>query len=812
MSTVLRPKIWSALSLFVYLSGLAFFYYKYVPLAKPFQAALIPILLIIVLITALSVEWGALFFIFSFPLINNLPYLFGITPDIPHAPAALVLALAFFFGWLINKLFFGHKFKEDFPITRPLLLLSLIVLASAIITVFRYANFFPFGPSGIHDLVVNVNSVRAGGAIMSTVFTSLNYLTGFALFFILVNSFKDQKAGRRIFIALSLALFISLVFAVVQRHISIKIGNTPFWVAKSQINSTFKDPNSFGAFLSACFPLLLGVALSYRGKLRPFCWGLMVLTIYVFPWTGLRSGFLALLISLIVFFLLAMASSRISKKKKIALAATFIVVVVFFLVAVFAAQTQTILAKRLSWSLKIVRGDISLAELFTEKLRLWRIALSMVKDYPLTGVGVGAYIVELPNYSKLMEYPHRWTDSAENYFLQVGSELGLIGLFLLLWLFYEIIRQMKKIWKQPEKVNLGPRGGAFVAIGIISGILSLGVNFIFHSFIGGFEIIYLLWLLTALIFILSSAKQISTERVGLSPKFKLTCLVVVLAFSATHLWNSAHSLSIQSRTEKLGLEQDFGLYSPEKDERLFSFRWAKEKAGLEMEILGPTVVLPVLASHPDLEKHPVRVRLYLADRNYRKKACLKEIILSKREWQEVALDTTEYLGKRVHLMVETNRAWLPSKLGIPDARKLAVALGEEWFRYPEELAAEKIKAIQKIPSSQWRAPDGKPGRVLFSNGKRHLEFETDQETRALRLFLKGQKALHVGPYVIIRLDGKTIAKTMLTLEEWTPLLLTPEITPGAHTLEVEFTNDLHKPELHQDRNVFLGDVEIIYLK
>jgi len=63
--------------------------------------ALIPILFTAFVLTVWREEWGILFFMFCFPLINNLPYFFGIYEDTPHAPTALILFLVFFMGWLI---------------------------------------------------------------------------------------------------------------------------------------------------------------------------------------------------------------------------------------------------------------------------------------------------------------------------------------------------------------------------------------------------------------------------------------------------------------------------------------------------------------------------------------------------------------------------------------------------------------------------------------------------------------------------------------------------------------------------------------
>ena len=468
----------------------------------------------------------------------------------------------------------------------------------------------------------------------------------------------------------------------------------------------------------------------------------------------------------------------------------------------------------MAWSLSILEGKITLSELFTDKLRLWRVASSMIKDYPLSGVGVGAYIVELPNYSRLTGAESRWTDSAENYFFQVGSELGLIGLFLVLWIFYEILKKMRRGWgkkNMEEGQGVGWNDG-FIPVGVSLGIFVIVVNFLFHSFIGSYEVIYLFWILVALFFGSTKPGEKKESKAEPRPRFRLVALSLGLVFGAAQLWNSSHSLSLRSRTERFAFEQDFGLYRPEKDERRFSFRWAKKLAGMETEVLGPVLVLPVMASHPDIQERPVQVRFYLTNENYRKKGLLKEITLDRKAWQDIELNTSEFLGEKIRLIIETSREWFPYKLGIPDARKLAVALGEEWFRYPDEPPAEEVKSIEKIPSLNWKTPDGKTETVLYSNGRRQMELNTEEEAVAIRLFIRGQKALGLGPYLVIKLDGVTIGKTMLMREDWTPFVLKPKISPGTHILEVEFTNDLHKPELRQDRNVFLGDVEVIYLK
>ncbi|MFQ6110009.1 MAG: carbohydrate-binding domain-containing protein [Candidatus Aminicenantales bacterium] len=58
-----------------------------------------------------------------------------------------------------------------------------------------------------------------------------------------------------------------------------------------------------------------------------------------------------------------------------------------------------------------------------------------------------------------------------------------------------------------------------------------------------------------------------------------------------------------------------------------------------------------------------------------------------------------------------------------------------------------------------------------------------------------------------------MGRTMLLSSRWTPVVIHPGLLEeGEHTLSVEFTNDYYNPRLKQDRNVWLGDVEVLELR
>jgi O-antigen ligase len=800
-----RKRLGYLLGTCFYVLFFGIFYWKYVPLIKGYQIVLAPLLVAIAAVTAAHLRLGILFFVFAFPLVNCLPYVFRIYEDVPQAPVALVLFLAFFLGWLIHSAFSGATEKVRYPIFKPLGLLSLIIVVSAVITSLRYTDFFPFLAPHAHELAVNVNGVRAGGAVMSVLFNFFSYLTGFLFFAILSRTLRSKEYVKALLLTFSFSLSVVLIFSIVQKFYSPSLANTPLWVRLDRINSTFKDPNSFGVILSASLPLLLGLAIAAERRSRVFFSALILLGLFVFPFTGSRSGFLGLGLSLLIFFLLFLKERKIKYRKQLVyIIALFLVVIVFFVsFSVFYQKSN--LYHRIELSLDSLKKEGSLNKVFTQKIDFWRVALSMVKEYPLSGVGLGAYIIEMPDYLKQMKLPFRLTDSAENYVLQVVSELGLIGLFLFFWVFLEIYRRAKTSWTE------SPLQGRerVILIGAISGMGAILANYFFHSYIGSFEVKYFFWLLVSLIFF--GAVDTQASSAGPAPKRggRLLPSLAVVIFASVHLMNSLHSLSIEERRERFGWAQNFGFYAWEKDERGFRFRWAQKHAGLVIENSATFLTIPMRASHPDLARDPVKVDIYVSDRHFRRKKLFQTLVFKNSGWRDAELALPESTEKNIFLIFDTSREWQPLRhSGVPDPRWLALAMGDYWFKYPKELPRERIGGKQTISAKNWR---GRFKDKLSAEGTSFVRFKARQKDIAIRLQIRGQKAFGLGPSIVVRLGNRIIGRAVIDEEGWTSLVFEAPAEEGENVLSVEFTNDVRMASLRQDRNVFLGDVEILYL-
>jgi hypothetical protein len=645
----------------------------------------------------MDLRQGTIFFIFAFPLINNLPYFFGIFEPFPHAPTALGLFLFFFLGVLLNC---DPAKNEDVLasyLINPLLVFALIVAASAAITFFRYTNYFPLRGLTIYEIKTNTLGVSAGGAIMSIVFQTLNYLTGLAFFWILTKTLRSEKSADEALTALGFSSLLSLGFAFFQHFGHALLGNNWASYTNQLINGTFKDALSFGAYLSMAAPLFLGLFFS-----TPHMWrkivaaSVVLLSFFLILYSGSKIGVFSLLAAtacLVIWRIIAAIQSnkrlngKIHRKNAFGITLLFLVGlavgVVIFKGPILASVN----------SLKIIERLKDTRNMFDWRIRAqWDPAVKMIADYPLTGVGIGGFIIEAANYTDFYRKSKSVSESAENYLLQVGTELGITGLIAVLWVSWALYREIRRGFHDKTKAVVSAR--MFLAIGAACGILAFVLNSQMHSYIGSYEIKYMLWFLIGMLFCLSQLQgerrsDKSTECLPLdkaasvargrsfSRRLPAAVAIMIISFGGIHLWNSTHSLSLQSRSEKLGLVQDFGFYQIEKMPDGREFRWTREYGAIPVKIDKPVLSVPIHASHPDIAKKPIMVQFYLVKGLFKSKRLLKEIAIGDNEWRNVDLFVADEKDEAVILFLKIDRTWNPLRVsGAPDPRNLGVAVGK----------------------------------------------------------------------------------------------------------------------------------------
>jgi hypothetical protein len=443
--------------------------------------------------------------------------------------------------------------------------------------------------------------------------------------------------------------------------------------------------------------------MAFRGKLRIFASLLIPVSVYFFFFTASKTSFLCLLVELLVFGALGFRElkRRVKAmgrpKKRWALMAGALVMVLIVTggllvkgrIAADIQNSQTYI--RVMASLK--KGGLKTS--FAGRAdTLWATAWMMIKDHPLAGTGIGSYIIESSNYSALAKIEMGTPESAENYILEVGSELGIVGAALALGIFIALLGRIGAGRKAlPPDDRWTP-----VFVGAAASVLGFFLNIQFHTYVQSYEIQYSFWLMAAIVTVLAAGPAKTEEPVPAEsekpgserekktgwrrrPLFvKIGLTAVVLVFAASQAWNSMGALSLESRTKIFSWKQEFGLDKPETMPDGRAFRWSKGVAALAVNLAGREAVIPVHASHPDIADKPVTVRISLVRGFFRGRTALAEVELSDSRWKDVALVFPETSGSDVRLLIEVSRTWNPQKrLGVPDPRDLGVAVGEIRF-------------------------------------------------------------------------------------------------------------------------------------
>ncbi len=499
----------------------AWFYYRYVPLIPAYQAVLAPILVFLLIRTATDARKGLLAFCFIFPLLNCLPYFFGIDERIPHAPAALVAFLAFFMGRMASRIFAPPASPPAAFLPLSLKLLAAWGGVSALITFFRYMDFFPWAAPGIHELKVNVAGLSAGGARMSVVFTSASLLSGIAMFAFFRQALADPSFKIRLVNTLTLSALLSFLFGYFQSFQTVVPGNTPYWNELEQLNATFKDPNSLAAFITGFVPLVIIRSMGQSG----FKHALFVLVgglgLGLLPLSGSRSGMAAITVAGAVFGLgILVGAGKTMRKRAVFHAAGFLL---FFIAWNIVAVPHSAMSLRLGWSIyqlkemkppadPQVRGgerapaepqiqaegqapadseaeeQEDIGDFFNKRLILWSAAGAMFRTAPLTGVGLGAFIVIFPDHLKARGRTNGFTDSALNLAFQIGAETGLVGLVFSLAFLVGLVGRMVGVFR--FRVPDSDRDG--LGLGAVCGLAAFFFNFMFHTYAASYEIVFVL--------------------------------------------------------------------------------------------------------------------------------------------------------------------------------------------------------------------------------------------------------------------------------------------------------------------------------
>ena len=594
--------------------------------------------------------------------------------------AVAFIVLACVLGWWGNQLVARRRMGAGAPFALVLTLLIITGIGSGIWTALRYADFWPLTGRMFTDAWANLAGTYASVALKRALLATATFLIVPAWFLVLCEAFAARAAGsgvwRRMLFLLACMLVPVLAIALYQN-----LFNPQFclltenaWSEARRISGGFSDPNALGVFLCLFTPLVVLGAWRERGLRQMLLIAIAGLCLYVITLSGSRSAVLQLgLTALLLGVLLVVRQGRAGGRRAYGTAGAALAALLVLLCLPLLPLEQlppelqdNPVVERLS----ALREQARLApgrQLFGQRELQWRQAVSMWRDYPLAGIGMGAFSTEVGNYNRdaPAETP---IDNAWNQYLQWFTELGAAGLLFWVW-FYLIYA---------ERVLSGLRARApgsvdtlFLCV-LFSSLAAFHLALVFGAHLQAAEVACLYTAMLALGFAYTGA---AAPPVPAAPGSRLPLVLALALILAAQGENALGPLSRSALQQQYQLPAECGFYQVEPWQSLFKFQWTERTASRRISVPAEerVLVLKLMAGDPDITPlTPKLVRVYVDGR------CIATLRITARVWAEQEIYLYDCPTGPAVLTLVCDRTWRapddPRDLGV------AVATGMRWQR------------------------------------------------------------------------------------------------------------------------------------
>jgi hypothetical protein len=292
-------------------------------------------------------------------------------------------------------------------------------------------------------------------------------------------------------------------------------------------------------------------------------------------------------------------------------------------------------------------------------------AVKMVRDYPVSGVGIGSFNHIFPDVAYELTGSRAHMDNAQSWYRHQLAEIGIIGsLGWLLWLPMLAVLLVRTRGEAARPFAALAIKSSLVAVAIVSAI-SLTQSFPVVLSVWVFVFWYLLLSPDAAAKVMQPAHLFGRRLWG-AVAWILT--VVVMAMTARTGWRE---LRPPYRAMRANWTYQVGFYGLETPGLAPPFRWTEQHALIVLPAKGPWLKLTIGGGPPDITERPIKLDVR---RRGKLIASVKRSDASPVTWY-VENATRE---SRMMLAFDVSRAWRASDYEENgDRRSLGVAV-QDW--------------------------------------------------------------------------------------------------------------------------------------
>ena len=456
---------------------------------------------------------------------------------------------------------------------------------------------------------------------------------------------------------------IASVVAIIQGTIAMTFLNVEPWISLRRAAGTMLDANAYGAVAAVAAPLAF-VSLPQVWRRHA---GALQAAVLAVNWAGawMSGSRTALLCGAAGTLLLVYELVRSSRRDESA-----------------SRNTWSLLAGVGAIVLVLAIGASAIGPL--ERMRsagtsveeLWRrggygtVASRMVRDYPLTGVGVGSFNWMAPDYWREIANDKLPFDNAQNWWRHQVAELGLVASFpILLWSIWISWVALTRRTGRANRLEAQTLRGLLIGIGIASlfGMPTQNpiVLLMFLYCVARFDVL---------------TRSTDPRSPNPEPRTPITAaawtaiFLIAIGYAVGHLILGRGPLKPLERAARTNRDYIVGTYPAEQLPQ-GQFRWTRKRASFALAVRTTHLVLRYHVEHPDVAAHPVRLRIAtrcqtIVDRLFMDGSVDGQALELPEGQTRVVFDT------------EVSRTWRPADFGKPDQRELGAAVEADFVGTP----------------------------------------------------------------------------------------------------------------------------------
>ena len=352
------------------------------------------------------------------------------------------------------------------------------VILNASVGKLKLNGAFLKGKAALIYIIITVSGGILSFSIADSIPIALIYTLFISVVFLFIILVKNSLALKTILLAAAVAALGTALIGIYQYLTgNIEVGwiDSEMFAGMVRIYSTFENPNVYGEYLLFMIPLSLVLFFSTKRWLYRLLWaGAGLLMVVAMMLTMSRGCWIGLAVGVFVYFLIA-------DRRFLWLFFAAVVIMPFVL-------PESIMVRLLS--IGNLEDSSSLYRLF-----IWLGTFSMLKDYWLTGVGLGTKafsgVYSAYAYNGIIApHPH-------NLYLNIISETGIAGLLAFIW---SAVAGMK------NSISTALSGSGFkrhMGAGLAAAFTGFFVQGIFDNVFYNYRMVLIFWIFIAMSFALA---------------------------------------------------------------------------------------------------------------------------------------------------------------------------------------------------------------------------------------------------------------------------------------------------------------------